>query len=149
MVVFSIKFTCATFTGRYDIARALEKWGGLHEVSRLLSLKVRHPNRQGNPSKDLKIDYITSTDAGGESKTPSKPYISLDTEKWLKKLKTFGHQLDWMRMQPFILIVFLNGIAMVIDSLVWYSGGCSQALYISLPNNSMSGRKRFELWMFP
>ncbi|KAF3974848.1 hypothetical protein CMV_001860 [Castanea mollissima] len=79
--------------GRYDIARALEKWGGLHEVSRLLSLKVRHPNRQGNPSKDIKIDYISSTDAGGESKTPSKPYISLDTQKWLKKLKTFGHQL--------------------------------------------------------
>ena len=104
MVVFSIKFTCATFTGRYDIARALEKWGGLHEVSRLLSLKVRHPNRQGNPSKDLKIDYITSTDAGGESKTPSKPYISLDTQKWLKKLKTFGHQLGWMRMQPFIYL---------------------------------------------
>nr|XP_023920549.1 uncharacterized protein LOC112032077 isoform X3 [Quercus suber] len=79
--------------GRYDIARALEKWGGLHEVSRLLSLKVRHPNRQGNPSKDIKIDYITSTDAGRESKTPSKSYISLDTQKWLKKLKTFGHQL--------------------------------------------------------
>nr|POF00145.1 hypothetical protein CFP56_19101 [Quercus suber] len=53
--------------GRYDIARALEKWGGLHEVSRLLSLKVRHPNRQGNPSKDIKIDYITSTDAGRET----------------------------------------------------------------------------------
>ncbi|XP_060214802.1 uncharacterized protein LOC132641741 isoform X2 [Lycium barbarum] len=26
--------------GRYDIARALEKWGGLHEVSRLLTLKA-------------------------------------------------------------------------------------------------------------
>ncbi|XP_043804647.1 uncharacterized protein LOC110628471 isoform X4 [Manihot esculenta] len=26
--------------GRYDIARALEKWGGLHEVSRLLALKL-------------------------------------------------------------------------------------------------------------
>ncbi|KAG9444031.1 hypothetical protein H6P81_015371 [Aristolochia fimbriata] len=34
--------------GRYDIARALEKWGGLHEASRLLSLKVRHPTRQTN-----------------------------------------------------------------------------------------------------
>ena len=48
-------------------------------------------------------------------------------------------------MQPFIRIVILNGIAMVIDSLVWYSGGCSQTLYIPLPNNSMIGRKRFEL----
>ncbi|XP_023920549.2 LOW QUALITY PROTEIN: uncharacterized protein LOC112032077 [Quercus suber] len=80
--------------GRYDIARALEKWGGLHEVSRLLSLKVRHPNRQGNPSKDIKIDYITSTDAGRESKTPSKSYISLDTQKWLKKLKHLD--INWV-----------------------------------------------------
>ncbi|KAL3574367.1 hypothetical protein D5086_024980 [Populus alba] len=38
--------------GRYDIARALEKWGGLHEVSRLLALKVRHPNIQANSMKD-------------------------------------------------------------------------------------------------
>ncbi|CAL2236977.1 unnamed protein product [Prunus armeniaca] len=42
--------------GRYDIARALEKWGGLHEVSRLLSLKVRHPNRQPNLARDVKLD---------------------------------------------------------------------------------------------
>ncbi|KAA8531112.1 hypothetical protein F0562_005821 [Nyssa sinensis] len=48
--------------GRYDIARALEKWGGLHEVSRLLSLKVRHPNRQANLAKDKKNDYLASTD---------------------------------------------------------------------------------------
>ncbi|KAH0674999.1 hypothetical protein KY285_022800 [Solanum tuberosum] len=34
--------------GSYDIARALDKWGGLHEVLRLLSLKVRHPNRQAS-----------------------------------------------------------------------------------------------------
>ncbi|CAL9016271.1 unnamed protein product, partial [Prunus brigantina] len=43
--------------GSYDIARALEKWGGLHEVSRLLSLKVRHPNRQPNLARDVKLDY--------------------------------------------------------------------------------------------
>ncbi|KAI7725144.1 hypothetical protein M8C21_010494 [Ambrosia artemisiifolia] len=56
--------------GRYDIARALEKWGGLHEVSRLLSLKVRHPNRMRNNAND------------GE-KAPSKPDVSQDTEKWM------------------------------------------------------------------
>ncbi|KAI9165903.1 hypothetical protein LWI28_022586 [Acer negundo] len=32
---------CFERAGRYDIARALEKWGGLHEVSRLLSLKAK------------------------------------------------------------------------------------------------------------
>ncbi|CAH9109864.1 unnamed protein product [Cuscuta europaea] len=35
--------------GRYDIARALEKWGGLHEVSRLLSLKVRKKSTDRQP----------------------------------------------------------------------------------------------------
>ncbi|BAT79259.1 hypothetical protein LR48_Vigan04g141700 [Vigna angularis] len=68
--------------GRYDIARALEKWGGLHEVSRLLSLKVRQRNRHENLVKDTKSDH-----ADGEMKTPC---ISQDTQKWLTKLK----QLD-------------------------------------------------------
>ncbi|KAI3511338.1 hypothetical protein L1887_18489 [Cichorium endivia] len=67
--------------GRYDIARALEKWGGLHEVSRLLSLKVRHPNRMRNSVND------------GE-KTPSKPNVSQDTEKWLEKLKDLD--INWV-----------------------------------------------------
>ncbi|KAJ6353734.1 hypothetical protein OIU76_002704 [Salix suchowensis] len=59
--------------GRYDIARALEKWGGLHEVSRLLALKVRHPNRQANFIKDRKIDNAaSSTHAEGEDKSPTK-----------------------------------------------------------------------------
>ncbi|XP_041016494.1 uncharacterized protein LOC121259070 [Juglans microcarpa x Juglans regia] len=80
--------------GRYDIARALEKWGGLHEVSRLLSLKVRHPNRQGNPTKDKKIDHVTSTDVESENKTPSKPRISQDTQKWLTKLKQLD--INWV-----------------------------------------------------
>ncbi|KAL5192309.1 Transport protein particle subunit [Glycine soja] len=43
--------------GRYDIARALEKWGGLHEVSRLLSLKVRQRSRQDNLAKDKRSDH--------------------------------------------------------------------------------------------
>ncbi|CAL5368816.1 unnamed protein product [Camellia sinensis] len=78
--------------GRYDIARALEKWGGLHEVSRLLSLKARHPNRQGNLSKDKKMDYVSS--ANGEGKVPSKPYVSQDTHKWLMKLKDLD--INWV-----------------------------------------------------
>ena len=67
--------------GRYDIARALEKWGGLHEVSRLLSLKVRHPNRIRNNANDA-------------DKTPSKHDVSQDTEKWLVKLKDMD--INWV-----------------------------------------------------
>ncbi|EEF39459.1 conserved hypothetical protein [Ricinus communis] len=78
--------------GRYDIARALEKWGGLHEVSRLLALKVRHPNRQANVIKDKKIDYTTSTNVEGEDGI-SKTYVSQDTEKWLTKLKDLD--INW------------------------------------------------------
>ncbi|XP_022966190.1 uncharacterized protein LOC111465941 isoform X2 [Cucurbita maxima] len=80
--------------GRYDIARALEKWGGLHEVSRLLSLKVRHPNRQPSFAKDRKYDYLGVNDVDAESKTPSKPYISQDTEKWLAGLKYLD--INWV-----------------------------------------------------
>lgn len=79
----------SSLIGRYDIARALEKWGGLHEVSRLLSLKVRRPNRQVNlANKDKKNEYVVaSNNVNGEDMTPSKPYVSQDTEKWLMKLK--------------------------------------------------------------
>ncbi|KAI4343492.1 hypothetical protein L6164_010833 [Bauhinia variegata] len=81
--------------GRYDIARALEKWGGLHEVSRLLSLNVRHRNRQSCHAKDKKIDRIVSTDVESESKTTSKPHVSHSqaTKKWLTKLKQFD--INW------------------------------------------------------
>lgn len=85
---------CENFTGRYDIARALEKWGGLHEVSRLLLLKVRHPNRQGNFAKDKKIDRVILTDVESQNKTPSKPHISQDTQKWLTKLKQLD--INWV-----------------------------------------------------
>ncbi|KAJ0041093.1 hypothetical protein Pint_27506 [Pistacia integerrima] len=80
--------------GRYDIARALEKWGGLHEVSRLLSLKMRHPNRHANTGKDKKTDYVASMDLEGEGKISSKPYVSQDTEKWIMKLKDLD--INWV-----------------------------------------------------
>ncbi|XLR35992.1 hypothetical protein S83_063892, partial [Arachis hypogaea] len=75
--------------GRYDIARALEKWGGLHEVSRLLSLKVRqHRSRQDDTlvEKGKRVDNVDD----GDLETPSKPCIYQDTHKWLTKLR----QLD-------------------------------------------------------
>ncbi|KAI9165042.1 hypothetical protein LWI28_006495 [Acer negundo] len=84
---------CFERAGRYDIARALEKWGGLHEVSRLLSLKVRHPNRHSNISKDKRIDFAESTDVGSGGKISSKPFVSQDTQKWVVKLKELD--IDW------------------------------------------------------
>ncbi|KAI5332332.1 hypothetical protein L3X38_022461 [Prunus dulcis] len=80
--------------GRYDIARALEKWGGLHEVSRLLSLKVRHPNRQPNLARDVKLDYVVSTDVEGEKVAPSNPCVSQDTQKWISELKHLD--INWV-----------------------------------------------------
>ncbi|XP_022750866.1 uncharacterized protein LOC111299726 [Durio zibethinus] len=85
--------------GRYDIARALEKWGGLHEVSRLLSLKVRqrHPTRRQpqTTAKEKPIDNIASSDKESEEKAPiSKPYISQNTQKWLTKLKDLD--INWV-----------------------------------------------------
>ncbi|GAA0157833.1 hypothetical protein LIER_15012 [Lithospermum erythrorhizon] len=86
----------AGFRGsRYDIARALEKWGGLHEVSRLLSLKVRHPNnRQASLARERKTESLTSNDISGEEEAPSGTYVSQDTEKWLMKLKELD--INWV-----------------------------------------------------
>ncbi|KAK4840137.1 hypothetical protein QYF36_000745 [Acer negundo] len=84
---------CFERAGRYDIARALEKWGGLHEVSRLLSLKVRHPNRHANIARDKRIDFTESTDVGSGGKISSKPFVSQDTQKWVMKLKELD--IDW------------------------------------------------------
>ncbi|KAI3984091.1 hypothetical protein MKX01_035218 [Papaver californicum] len=86
--------------GRYDIARALEKWGGLHEVSRLLLLKVRYPSRQVNLGRDKKTDDDDAAasdngkDATEENMPYSKPYVSQDTEKWLQQLKHLD--VNWM-----------------------------------------------------
>ncbi|XP_075084094.1 uncharacterized protein LOC107820383 [Nicotiana tabacum] len=78
--------------GRYDIARALEKWGGLHEVSRLLSLKVRHPNRQANLAKETKVEVLAN-DVNCET-TSSKPFVAQDAQKWLMKLKDLD--INWV-----------------------------------------------------
>ncbi|GER38092.1 cyclase/dehydrase family protein [Striga asiatica] len=81
--------------GRYDIARALEKWGGLHEVSRLLSLKVRHPNRQAALSKENnKPEYLISNNLNFKDKISPQPHTSQDTHTWLMKLKDFD--INWV-----------------------------------------------------
>ncbi|CAM8986531.1 unnamed protein product [Rhodiola kirilowii] len=85
--------------GRYDIARALEKWGGLHEVSRLLSLKARRPHRQANIAKDNKAENDVQQNLvdADLKKGPSKPpYVSQDPHKWLIELKHLDINLNWV-----------------------------------------------------
>ena len=83
-------------TGRFDIARALEKWGGLRQVSRLLSLKVRRQrSRQDNLAKDKKVDDdVASPDVDSEIKTPSRPTVSQDPQNWLTELKQLD--INWV-----------------------------------------------------
>ncbi|XP_039123061.1 uncharacterized protein LOC120259516 [Dioscorea cayenensis subsp. rotundata] len=81
--------------GRYDIARALEKWGGLQEVSRLLSLELRHTRRRSNLEKSSKLtDTATSDDSNAQGKMSSKPLVSQDAQKWLMKLKDLD--INWV-----------------------------------------------------
>ncbi|BAT73217.1 hypothetical protein LR48_Vigan01g009500 [Vigna angularis] len=82
--------------GRFDIARALEKWGGLNQVSRLLSLKVRRQrSKQGNLDKDKKVeDDVASPDVDIEIKTPSRPTVSQDPQKWLTELTQLD--INWV-----------------------------------------------------
>ncbi|XP_040378572.1 uncharacterized protein LOC102700516 [Oryza brachyantha] len=72
--------------GRYDIARALEKWGGVQEVSRLLSLELRRPRRQANSADESKAGSSCAMTNKNASK-PEKPSVSPDKQKWLLKLK--------------------------------------------------------------
>lgn len=87
LIVLLILFV---YIGRYDIARALEKWGGLHEVARLLTLHVRHPNRQSVMSR--RMDHLgTSIDAEErQEEEKSTSCVSQDTHKWISQLE----QLD-------------------------------------------------------
>ncbi|CAI8619192.1 unnamed protein product [Vicia faba] len=81
--------------GRFDIARALEKWGGLHEVSRLLSLKARRKrSSQDNLAIDKENDQMESPDVDSEINTASRPYISQDTHKWHTELKQLD--INWV-----------------------------------------------------
>ncbi|KAL6007647.1 hypothetical protein ACLOJK_033147 [Asimina triloba] len=80
--------------GRYDIARALEKWGGLHEVARLLSLKVRYPSRQANPAAREKTDDAKRSE--DQEKLSKNRYVSQDTQEWLMELELKHLDVNWM-----------------------------------------------------
>ncbi|CAL9094829.1 unnamed protein product [Musa acuminata var. zebrina] len=80
--------------GRYDIARALEKWGGLQEVSRLLSLELRYPRRRSDAEQEGQNDLKASNEPNGQEKMSNKPLIAQDTHKWLMKLKDLD--INWV-----------------------------------------------------
>ena len=88
-----ILYQCSLI-GRYDIARALEKWGGLQEVSRLLSLELRYPRRRSDAEQEGQNDLKASDEPNGQEKMSNKPLIAQDTHKWLMKLKDLD--INWV-----------------------------------------------------
>lgn len=83
----------ALLVGRYDIARALEKWGGVQEVSRLLSLKLRRPRRQGDLDDESRSESPSEMTKKHGVK-PDKGNVSPDAQKWLLKLKDLD--VNWV-----------------------------------------------------
>ncbi|RLN41713.1 uncharacterized protein C2845_PM01G25560 [Panicum miliaceum] len=81
--------------GRYDIARALEKWGGVQEVSRLLSLELRRPRRRADSDDERQSE---SQAVSGMTKKhgikPDKANLSPHAQKWLLKLKDLD--VNWV-----------------------------------------------------
>ncbi|XP_062212946.1 uncharacterized protein LOC133913733 isoform X2 [Phragmites australis] len=79
--------------GRYDIARALEKWGGVQEVSRLLSLELRRPRRHADSDDEKQSEPPSGTTKKLGIK-PHKANMPLDAQKWLLKLKDLD--VNWV-----------------------------------------------------
>ncbi|KAK8960004.1 hypothetical protein KSP40_PGU000490 [Platanthera guangdongensis] len=91
LVLVPRTFCSALISGRYDIARALEKWGGLQGVSRLPSLQGRHPRRKLDPTyREIQQDSNVSDDPQDQETTSHKPHVSLDAQKWLTNLKNLN-----------------------------------------------------------
>nr|CAB3497540.1 unnamed protein product [Digitaria exilis] len=81
--------------GRYDIARALEKWGGVQEVSRLLSLELRRPRRRTDSDDDRQSESPAGSDMTKKHGIkPDKAKTSPDAQKWLLKLKDLD--VNWV-----------------------------------------------------
>lgn len=79
--------------GRYDVARALEKWGGVQEVSRLLSLELRRPRRRADSDDERQSESPCAVTNKHRSK-PDKPNVPPDAQKWLLKLKDLD--VNWV-----------------------------------------------------
>lgn len=81
--------------GRYDLARALEKWGGLQEVARFLGLQVR--KRQSTRSGKLDSIPAQSGKAIVEDENhepdlqlPLKTMLPLKSTKWITLRRSSG-----------------------------------------------------------
>jgi len=71
----------------------LEKWGGVQEVSRLLSLKLRRPRRQGDLDDESRSESPSEM-AKKHGVKPDKGIVSSDAQKWLLKLKDLD--VNWV-----------------------------------------------------
>ncbi|KAH9551047.1 hypothetical protein CY35_10G104200 [Sphagnum magellanicum] len=69
--------------GRYDLARSLEKWGGLQEVARVLGLKVR--KRQKSQCSERQPPQFQKPTVEDETslQLPRKTSLPLKSTKWI------------------------------------------------------------------
>jgi len=71
--------------GRYDLARSLEKWGGLGEVARVLGLQVKKQQRIRTAKTDsLPAPLLKNSDENEtDIKVPLKTALPLKSTKWV------------------------------------------------------------------
>ncbi|XP_078440982.1 polyketide cyclase/dehydrase/lipid transporter isoform X2 [Wolffia australiana] len=80
--------------GRYDVARALEKWGGLQEVARLLSLELRNRRRSSDVAAGRRGGAAAGSEVEDHQDDVTRPFVSQDPQKWLMKLKELD--ISWV-----------------------------------------------------
>lgn len=79
--------------GRYDLARSLEKWGGLQEVARVLGFKVRKRQRSQSSKSELQPALSQrDTEAKEEPfvKLPLKTTLPAKSTKWVTMRRGSG-----------------------------------------------------------
>lgn len=79
--------------GRYDIAQALEKWGGVQEVSLLVSLELRRLRRRADSDDERQSESPSAMTRRHRIKM-EKPNSLPDAQKWLLKLKDLD--VNWV-----------------------------------------------------
>jgi hypothetical protein len=81
--------------GRADVGRALEKWGGVREVARLMGLKARKlglglPTKLASSNRTNEIDWDSTPQKPFKTSLPAKP------TKWVN-LKPDVTPLDYKK----------------------------------------------------
>lgn len=71
--------------GRYDLARSLEKWGGLREVARVLGLQVKKRQKSCTAKTDVvpALAPKDSDESETDIKVPLKTMLPLKSRKWV------------------------------------------------------------------